>query len=70
MNTSGMSFVGWDWLNKEGENFICSNCGYVYWFFDKDQRTAEDIDDAQYEKNSNKDDSGHMQDPRMVQKDQ
>ena len=34
MNTSGMTFMGWDWLNKEAVNFICSKCGYVYWFFE------------------------------------
>lgn len=33
MNTSGLSFLGMDWANKEANNYICSNCGYVYWFF-------------------------------------
>jgi hypothetical protein len=33
MNTSGMTYMGMDWLNEEAENFICSKCGYVQWFF-------------------------------------
>jgi hypothetical protein len=34
MNTSGMTFMGWEWLNKEANNYICEKCGYVYWFFE------------------------------------
>ena len=33
MNTSGMTFLGMEWLNAEAEKFICSKCGYVHWFF-------------------------------------
>lgn len=66
MNTSGMTLMGWDWLNKEGENFVCSNCGYVYWFFDKDQKSAEDVDEAHKEEGSNEDDRSHISDPRML----
>ncbi len=33
MNTSGASFFGFDWANKEADNYICDNCGYVHWFF-------------------------------------
>jgi predicted nucleic-acid-binding Zn-ribbon protein len=32
METPGMTFLGLDWMNKEAYNFICSDCGYVYWF--------------------------------------
>jgi hypothetical protein len=35
MNTSGMTLLGWDWLNREADNYICSECGYVYWFFER-----------------------------------
>jgi hypothetical protein len=65
MNTSGMTFMGWDWLNREGENFICSNCGYVFWFFDKDQRSAEDPKDAGKGSKASEDEGAHMDDPRL-----
>ena len=35
MNTRGISFLGISWTNKEAENYICSKCGYVYWFLYK-----------------------------------
>lgn len=34
MNTPGMTFIGFDWANKTAQNYICGNCGYVYWFLD------------------------------------
>lgn len=34
MNTAGASFLGFDWANKEAQNYICSDCGYVMWFMD------------------------------------
>jgi predicted RNA-binding Zn-ribbon protein involved in translation (DUF1610 family) len=33
MNTKSASLLGYDWTNKNADNYICSNCGYVYWFF-------------------------------------
>lgn len=32
MNTPGMSFLNLDWANKRATNYICTQCGYVYWF--------------------------------------
>ena len=32
MNTSGAAFLGFDWANKAATNYICDQCGYVYWF--------------------------------------
>ncbi|MCP5106666.1 MAG: hypothetical protein GY950_25000 [bacterium] len=32
MNTKGASFFGFDWANKEAENYVCNHCGYVHWF--------------------------------------
>lgn len=32
MNTMGMTFMGYDWLNAEATNYICSDCSYIYWF--------------------------------------
>jgi len=35
MNTAGMSFFNLDWANKRAINYVCDNCGYVYWFLNK-----------------------------------
>lgn len=35
MNTAGMSFLNLDWANKRALNYVCDNCGYVYWFLAK-----------------------------------
>lgn len=32
MNTRGASFFGFDWANKEADNYVCGQCGYVMWF--------------------------------------
>lgn len=32
MNTRGATFLGFDWANKEAENYVCGQCGYVMWF--------------------------------------
>lgn len=34
MNTPGMTFFGFDWANRTATNYICENCGYVYWFME------------------------------------
>jgi len=35
MNTAGASFLGFDWANKAAKNYICDQCGYVFWFLKK-----------------------------------
>ncbi len=35
MNTPGMTFMKLDWANKTAQNYICDDCGHVYWFMDK-----------------------------------
>jgi len=32
LNTRGLTFLDWDWVNKNAQNYVCSNCGYMYWF--------------------------------------
>lgn len=32
MNTSGMTFMGWDWANATADGAICENCGFVHTF--------------------------------------
>jgi predicted nucleic-acid-binding Zn-ribbon protein len=34
MNTSGMTFLGFEWANRKATNYVCENCGYVYWFLE------------------------------------
>ncbi|RYD81820.1 MAG: hypothetical protein EOP84_10385 [Verrucomicrobiaceae bacterium] len=38
LNTSGASFVGFDWLNKSGSALLCDNCGLIQWFGKKPER--------------------------------
>ncbi|WP_026478920.1 hypothetical protein [Alkaliphilus transvaalensis] len=35
MNTAGATFLGFDWANKAATNYVCDECGYVYWFLEK-----------------------------------
>jgi hypothetical protein len=32
LNTSGMTYMGWDWLNKAAIGAICRDCGFVHEF--------------------------------------
>ena len=32
LNTRAATFFRFDWANKEATNFICANCGYIFWF--------------------------------------
>ena len=32
LNTKGLTFLGLDWLNENADVYICSSCGYLYWF--------------------------------------
>ena len=34
LNSRGMTFMGLDWLNQGATNYICCNCGYIFWFAD------------------------------------
>lgn len=43
MNTAGMTFMGYDWLNAEATNFICADCSYIYWFmYDMSEKPKEE----------------------------
>jgi hypothetical protein len=35
LNTSFMTMLGFDWANRESQNFVCDECGHVLWFLDK-----------------------------------
>lgn len=35
MNTRGATIIGLDWANKEADNYVCHNCGYVLWFLEE-----------------------------------
>jgi hypothetical protein len=32
LNTRGATFFNFDWANSEATNYVCSKCGYVFWF--------------------------------------
>jgi hypothetical protein len=32
LNTRAATFFNFDWANKEAQNFICAQCGYIFWF--------------------------------------
>ena len=35
LNTRAASFFNVDWANKEATNYICAQCGYIFWFIGK-----------------------------------
>lgn len=35
LNTRGLTFFEWDWMNKSADNYICDDCGYIMWFLPK-----------------------------------
>lgn len=32
LNTAGMTFLGFDWLNKSADILLCDACGRIEWF--------------------------------------
>jgi predicted nucleic-acid-binding Zn-ribbon protein len=36
MNTQGMALLDIDWANKQAQNFICDECGYIFWFMPRE----------------------------------
>jgi hypothetical protein len=32
LNTSGMTFLGWDWANASALGLVCARCSYVHEF--------------------------------------
>ncbi|SHK04271.1 hypothetical protein SAMN02745975_03513 [Geosporobacter subterraneus DSM 17957] len=36
MNTRGATFFGFEFANKQAQNYVCDRCGYVMWFLDKE----------------------------------
>jgi predicted RNA-binding Zn-ribbon protein involved in translation (DUF1610 family) len=38
LNTRGMTFMGWDWLNEGARVFQCSDCGHLEWFIERTTR--------------------------------
>ena len=32
MNTTGLTFFGIEWANRRAQNYICEQCGYIFWF--------------------------------------
>jgi hypothetical protein len=42
LNSRGMTFLGLDWANQGAINYICSSCGYIFWFIDDGREYIED----------------------------
>ena len=32
LNTRAATFFNFDWANDEATNYICAQCGYIFWF--------------------------------------
>ncbi len=32
LNTRAATFFNVDWINSKATNYVCSRCGYVFWF--------------------------------------
>ena len=35
LNSRAATFFGVDWADRNADNYICSTCGYIYWFHKK-----------------------------------
>ena len=35
LNTRGLTFLGWDVLNKDAANYICARCGHLTWYVER-----------------------------------
>lgn len=35
LNTRAATFFNVDWANKDAANYICADCGYIFWFLGK-----------------------------------
>ncbi|NIM97095.1 MAG: hypothetical protein GTO24_03095 [candidate division Zixibacteria bacterium] len=33
MNTAGLTFLGFEWIKKQADNYICNPWGHIVWFF-------------------------------------
>ena len=43
LNTRLATFLGFDWTNKEAMNYVCERCGYIFWFFEGEEREDEEV---------------------------
>ncbi len=32
LNTRGATFLGFDWANREADNYVCERCKHMLWF--------------------------------------
>jgi len=32
LNTRATTFLGFDFLNKKADNYVCQKCGHIMWF--------------------------------------
>ena len=38
LNTSGATFLGFDWANANARNYVCSHCYHMLWFHPENYR--------------------------------
>lgn len=38
LNTTGLTFLRLDWVNREAHLLICAGCGEIRWFLEKPDR--------------------------------
>jgi predicted nucleic-acid-binding Zn-ribbon protein len=43
LNTRLATLLGFDWANKEAMNYVCENCGYIFWFFQDEESEDKEI---------------------------
>ncbi|OEF96128.1 hypothetical protein BHF68_10375 [Desulfuribacillus alkaliarsenatis] len=41
LNSRGATFFNVDWANEDAMNYICNDCGYIFWFADYDKHKKE-----------------------------
>ncbi len=35
LNTRAATFFRFDWANKQATNYICAECGFIFWFMEQ-----------------------------------
>jgi hypothetical protein len=38
LNTSGMTFLGFDWANRSASLLICTKCSHIDWFLEQPEQ--------------------------------
>jgi hypothetical protein len=44
LNTRSGEFLGLAWADEKASNFICTRCGYIFWFLIKEMKRSKSWD--------------------------